>query len=148
MQVEDASQEDESPSTIHRGSPMMSNWLLEEGRKPMKQKEGSTAKKLLQDIEAKRQVKRIVKQKKRNKELNMQEFVNNTKSFYSYVNEIRIVRDNIGPLKTLDRTVISTDNDMANTLNNYFRSVFTIQQLNTVPQLGQYEGNINEQLLV
>ena len=31
---------------------------------------------------------------------------------------------------------------MANTMNNYFSSVFTIDQLNNVPQLGQYEGNI------
>ena len=29
---------------------------------------------------------------------------------------------------------------MANTMNNYFNSLFTIQQLNNV-QLGQYEGN-------
>ena len=31
---------------------------------------------------------------------------------------------------------------MANTMNNYFSSVFTFEQLNNVPQLGQYEGNI------
>ena len=31
---------------------------------------------------------------------------------------------------------------MANTMNSYFRSVFTIEQLNNVTQLGQYEGNI------
>ena len=31
---------------------------------------------------------------------------------------------------------------MANTMNNYFSSVFTTEQLNDVPQLGQYEGNI------
>ena len=27
-------------------------------------------------------------------------------------------------------------------MNNYFSSVFTIEQRNNVPQLGQYEGNI------
>ena len=48
----------------------------------------------------------------------------------------------MGPLKTLDGTVITTDNDMADTMNNYFSSVFTIEQLNNVPQLRQYEGNI------
>ena len=31
---------------------------------------------------------------------------------------------------------------MANTMNNYFSSVFTIEQLINVPQLGHYEGNI------
>ena len=46
MQAEDTSQKDEPPSTIHRGSTMMSNRLLKGGREPMKQKEGSTMKKL------------------------------------------------------------------------------------------------------
>ena len=49
MQAEDTSQKDEPPSTIHRGSTMMSNRLLEGGREPMKQKEGPTMKKLSQN---------------------------------------------------------------------------------------------------
>ena len=31
---------------------------------------------------------------------------------------------------------------MANTTNNYFSSVFTIEQLNNVSQVCEYEGNI------
>ena len=46
MQAEDTSQKDKPPSTIHCGSRMMSNRLLEGIREPMKQKEGSTMKKL------------------------------------------------------------------------------------------------------
>ena len=46
MQAEDTSQKDEPPPKIHLGSTMMSNRLLEGGREPMKQKEGSTIKKL------------------------------------------------------------------------------------------------------
>ena len=65
-----------------------------------------------------------------------------TKKLLLYINERRIVRDNIGPLKTLARIVITTDNDMANTTNNYFSSVFTIEQLNNISQVFQYEGNI------
>ena len=42
----------------------------------------------------------------------------------------------------MDGIIITTDNDMANTINNYFSSVFPIEQLNNVPQLGQYEGII------
>ena len=90
-----------------------------------------------------RQFKRILKQEKRNKELRCARICKqNPKSFYSYINERRIVRDNIAPLKTLDGIVITTDNDMANKMNNYFSSVFTIEELNSVPQFGQYEGNI------
>ena len=53
-----------------------------------------------------------------------------------------MVRNNIGSLKTLDEIVITTDNDMANTVNNFFNSVFTIEHLDNVSQLGQYQGNI------
>ena len=35
---------------------------------------------------------------------------------------------------------------MANIMNKYFSSVFTIEQLNNVPQLRQYEGNILDTL--
>ena len=52
------------------------------------------------------------------------------------------IRDIKEPLKTLDGTVITNDNDMANTMNNYISSVFTIEKLNNVKQFGQYEGNI------
>ena len=65
-------------------------------------------------IEAKRQVKRIVKQEKRENELSIARICKqHPKSFYSNITGRRIVRDNIGPLKTLDGTVITTDNDMA-----------------------------------
>ena len=50
--------------------------------------------------EAKRQVKRIVKPEKYNKELSIARICkHNPKSLYSYINERRIVRDNIGPFK-------------------------------------------------
>ena len=69
-------------------------------------------------IAARREVKMIVKQEKRNKELSIARICkHNPKSFYSYINERRIVRDNIGPLKTLVGIVITTVNDMANTIN-------------------------------
>ena len=98
-------------------------------------------------IAARKQVKRIVKQEKRNKELTIARICKHKpKSCNSYINERRIVRDNIGPLKTLEGNVITTDNDMATctirVMNNYFSSVFTIEQLNNVQKLGQYGGNI------
>ena len=49
MQAEDTSPKDEPPSTIHRGSTIMSNRPLKECIKTMKQKEGSTMKKLSQN---------------------------------------------------------------------------------------------------
>ena len=64
-----------------------------------------------------------------------------SKRFNSYINERRIVRDKVGPLKTPDGIVVTTDNDMANALNDYFSSVFKHEQLNNIPQLDQYEAN-------
>ena len=49
MQAEVTSRKDEPPSTIHRGSTMISNRPLEGGREPMKQEVGSTMKKLLRN---------------------------------------------------------------------------------------------------
>ena len=87
-------------------------------------------------------MKRTVKQAKRSKETNIATICkSNPKCFYSYINERRIVRDKVGPPKTPDGIVVTTDNDMANTLNDYFSSVFTQEQLNNIPQLDQYEGN-------
>ena len=65
----------------------------------------------------------------------------NPKCIYSYINERRILRDTVGLLKTPDGIIVTTDNDMDNTLNDYFSSVFTKEQLNNIPQLDQYEGN-------
>ena len=68
MQAEVTSKKDEPPSTIHRGSTMMSNRLLEGSREPMKQKKRINNEETVAEyIEAKRQIKRIVKQEKRNK---------------------------------------------------------------------------------
>ena len=93
-------------------------------------------------IAARRQFKRIVKREKRNEELSSARICKHNQSLNSCITERRIVRDNIEPRKTRDGIVITTDNDMANTMNNYFSSVFTIDQLNNVIQLGQNEGNI------
>ena len=83
-----------------------------------------------------------MRQAKCNKEINIARLCKtNPKGFYSYINERRIVKDNVGPLKTPTGQIITPDNDMANTLNTYFCSVFTHKQLNNIPQLPRYVGN-------
>ena len=71
----------------------------------------------------------------------LQDYAKLTKGFYSCINERRIVRDNVGPLKTPTGQMVTTGNDMANTLSTYFSSVFTHEQLNNIPQLPRYLGN-------
>ena len=75
-----------------------------------------------------------MKQAKRNKEINVAILCKtNPKGFYSYINERTIIGDNVEPLKTPTGQIVTNDNDMANTLNTYFSSVFTHEQLNNIP---------------
>ena len=57
----------------------------------------------------------------------------------STINERRIIRDNVGPLKTHTGRIVTTDNDMANTLNTYILqfSVYprTTEQPSTAPYI-------------
>ena len=45
------------------------------------------------------------------------------KGFFSYINERRIIRDHLGPLKKPTCQIVTTDNDMTNTLNTLQFSV-------------------------
>ena len=62
------------------------------------------------------------------------------RSFYLH-NESRINRDNVCSLNTSNDQIVTTDKDMANTLNTYFSSVLTHKQLNNIPQLPIYVDN-------
>lgn len=53
----------------------------------------------------------------------------NPKAFYSYVKNKRVLTSTIGPLITKDGKQIENDIDMANTLNDYFSSVFTTEDV-------------------
>ena len=81
-------------------------------------KRNNTDKTSAEYFTARRQVKWAVKQAKRNKKINFARLCKtNPKGYYSYINERRIVRDDVGPLKTPSFQIVTTDNDMANTLN-------------------------------
>ena len=66
---------------------------------------------------------------------------NEPQGFYSYINEMRIIRGNVGLLKTPTGQIVTTNIDMASTLNTYFSSVFTHEQLNNISQLPIFVGN-------
>ncbi len=56
-------------------------------------------------------------------------------------------REKIGPLKTDTGDVIDDSEGMSKLLNNYFLSVFTQQNLSSLPEGVQvYEGNDNDRL--
>ena len=70
-----------------------------------------------------------------------------SKSFYSYVRSVQRCRDKVGPLKDADGKIINDDECAANHLNDYFCSVFTVENLDNVPQPKQvYQGDEQESL--
>ena len=65
-----------------------------------------------------------------------------SKSFYSYVRSVQRCKDKVGPLKDMDGNVITDDECAANHLNDYFCSVFTVENLDNVPQPKQvFQGS-------
>ena len=74
---------------------------------------------------------------------------NDSKSFYAYVRSKQRTKDRVGPLKDQGGEVIIDDEVAANILNNYFSSVFTIEDCSNIPEpVKMFRGSlINEGLL-
>ena len=60
---------------------------------------------------------------------------NNPKSFYRYVRTKTKSKDRVGPLKDSAGNLIEDNNRMCDTLNNFFVSVFTQENTDTVPEV-------------
>ena len=58
---------------------------------------------------------------------------NNPKKFYSYVRSKNKTKEGIGPLLSDSGQLVETDNEMVQILNNFFSSVFTIEDMSKVP---------------
>ena len=72
---------------------------------------------------------------------------NDSKSFYAYVRSKQKVRDKVGPLENNSENIISDGFQMAEVLNEYFSSVFTTEDINSLPvPLTKFEGNKSEHL--
>ena len=72
---------------------------------------------------------------------------NNPKSFYRYVRTKTKSKDRVGPLKDPAGNLIEDDNIMCDTLNNFFASVFTQENTDTVPEVGSVFNGDSSQLL-
>ena len=72
---------------------------------------------------------------------------NDSKSFYAYVRSKQKVRDMVGPLENNRGNIISDGFQMAEVLNEYFSSVFTIEDISTLPvPFTKFEGSKSEHL--
>ena len=59
---------------------------------------------------------------------------NDTKSFFAYVNSKKRANNKIGPLKDSLGNVIQNNTEAADLLNNYFASVFTREDIRSIPE--------------
>ena len=72
---------------------------------------------------------------KRNYEKKLAENVkHDSKSFFTYVRSKQRTKDKVGPLNDKTGKVITDDGEAANLLNDYFSSVFTIENCSNIPE--------------
>ena len=72
---------------------------------------------------------------------------NDSKSFYAYVRAKQKVRDKVGPLENNRGNIISDGFQIVDVLNEYFSSVFTTEDISSVPvPFTKFEGNKSEHL--
>ena len=72
---------------------------------------------------------------------------NVSKSFYAYVRSKQKFRDKVGPLEHNRGNIISDGFQMAEVLNEYFSSVFTIEDISSLPvPFTKFESNKSEHL--
>ena len=75
---------------------------------------------------ARRDVKKEIRQAKRNYEINIAaKTTEDTKAFYKYINNKKQLKSGIGPLINEKGETVAENKKMASTLNEYFSSVFT-----------------------
>ena len=67
----------------------------------------------------------------------------NPKKFWSYVNQTIKVKPGVPTLEREDGTVIEKDADIAEALNDYFCSVFTRKNLDSIPSLPHRTSGIS-----
>ena len=81
-----------------------------------------------------RNVKKLIRQSKRNYEIRVADTCkSNPKEFFSYVKKKKVTTTSIGPLETENGEHTNNDEIMANTLNNFFASVFTKENTSVNP---------------
>ena len=82
-----------------------------------------------------RESKKLIKSSKRKMESEIiNKIKNNPKEFYSYINNKKISKSSIGPILDSERNEVTSDDfAQAEILNNYFSSVFTIEDCSDIP---------------
>ena len=94
---------------------------------------------LAEYVKCAREVKKIVKKTKKNFEKKLaQNAKSNPRAFFKYLGSKKSNRERIGPLK-INGECIDSNADMADALNDFFSSVFTVEDKNIVPELSPFD---------
>jgi ribonucleases P/MRP protein subunit RPP40 len=74
---------------------------------------------------------------------------NNCKSFYAYVRSKQRTKDRVGPIINDQGTIVEDDGEAANLLNDYFSSVFTMENMNNIPEpIKFFQGIVTDEGLL
>ena len=90
-----------------------------------------------------RKVKKLLRKAKLETEERVAAVSNiNQKEFFAYVNSSKPIKSSIGPLKDTGGNTVSDDRGMAELLNEYFASVYTVEDTSEIPSVPiVYQGN-------
>lgn len=85
---------------------------------------------------ARRLVKRSIRNAKRNYEIMIAtNFKKEPKMFYNYIRNRKMNREIIGPLRNNAGILFEEEKEITECLNDYFSSVFTVENLNNMPEI-------------
>ncbi|KAJ8018258.1 LINE-1 reverse transcriptase-like [Holothuria leucospilota] len=86
---------------------------------------------------------KVILAKKRFETLIADNVKEDPKSFYSYIRSKQSVKSKVGPLKDDKGNVITSDSEIAERLNDFFKQVFTKEKMSELPQLPKVlNGNV------
>ena len=98
-------------------------------------------------MELRRKAKRLIKQSKRSTEIHVaNQSKTNPKEFYSFIRQKRVTTSSIGPIINENGDYTSDDEQVCCVLNSFFASVFTTEDLNSIPATPNVLTNNNDVL--
>ena len=105
--------------------------LLQKKRSYLKYKLTQNERDKLEFERLRRETKKMIRQSKKNLELYIAGISkSNPKEFYSYIRKKKVLPTNIGPLTLQNGNHVSNTVEIAEELNKYFASVFTVEDTN------------------
>jgi len=74
----------------------------------------------------------------------LQGFKGNPKRFYGYMRNVQTVKDNVTSLKKVNGDMTTTDEETANLLSDYFKEVYTVEDVGNLPTVAESNNTWND----